>query len=73
MGRVVASFSDHEMCTDAYMYVVRGFSIEMSHVFMLGANAFISEYQLICNDSSYVLDNITEIVPLESLSFNFNS
>ena len=46
------------MCTDAYMYVVRGFSIEMSHVFMLGANAFILEYQLICNASSYVLDNI---------------
>ena len=25
---------------------------------MLGANAFILEYQLICNASSYVLDNI---------------
>ena len=40
---------------------------------MLGANAFILEYQLICKASSYVLDNIMEIVPLESLSFNFNS
>ena len=25
---------------------------------MLGANAFILEYQLICNALSYVLDNI---------------
>ena len=49
------------MCTD----VVRGFRIEMSHVFMLGANAFILEYQLICKASSYVSDNITEIVLLE--------
>ena len=40
---------------------------------MLGANAFILEYQLICKALSYVLDNITQIVPLESLSFNFNS
>ena len=40
---------------------------------MLGAIAFILEYQLICKASSYVSDNITEIVPLESLSFNFNS
>ena len=38
---------------------------------MLGANAFIFEYQLICKALSYVLDK--EIVPLESLSFNFNS
>ena len=40
---------------------------------MLGANAFILEYQLICKASSYVLDNSMKIVPLESLSFNFNS
>ena len=40
---------------------------------MLGVNAFILVYQLICNALSCVLDNITEIVPLESLSFNFNS
>ena len=44
------------------------------YVFMLGANAYILEYQLICKASSYVLDDITEIVPLESMivSFNFN-
>ena len=43
------------------------------YVFMLGANAYILEYQLICKASSYVLDDITEIVPLESMSFNFNA
>ena len=41
--------------------------------FMLRANAYILEYQLICKTSSYVLDDITEIVPLESMSFNFNA
>ena len=40
------------------------------YVFMLEANAYILEYQL---TSSYVLDDITEIVPLESMSFNFNA
>ena len=43
------------------------------YVFMLGVNAYILEYQLICKASSYVLDDIMEIVPLESMSFNFNA
>ena len=43
------------------------------YVFMLGTNAYILECQLICKATSYVLDDITEIVPLESMSFNFNA
>ena len=35
--------------------------------------AYILEYQLICKASSYVLDDITEIVSLGSMSFNFNA